>query len=120
MEITTLAVRQIAAGALLRELTLRAGADIAVRVVAAPPEGGRGTISLAGQLLDARLPAGLVAGQKLSLRLVGSSEEGEVVLKVTHEAAPEATRADTARAAGALAVSGDPKLVEVANALQQP
>ena len=55
MEIAAL-VRQVAAGALLRELDLRAGSELAVRVAAAPPEGGRGLVSLAGTLLRAQLP----------------------------------------------------------------
>jgi hypothetical protein len=118
MEITTV-VRQAAAGALLRELALRAGSELAVRVAAAPPEGGRGVVSLAGLLLRAQLPPGLAEGQKLAVRVV-KAEQGELVLKVLADgpAAPE--RAEVARAAGALAVSGEPKLVEVANALQQP
>jgi hypothetical protein len=117
MEVTTQAIRQLAAGALLRELELRVGSEVAVRVVAAPPQGGQGAISLAGQLLRAQLPPGLAANQKLAVQ-VARGEGNEVVLKVLHD--PQAERGDVARTAGALAVSGDPKLVQVAAELQQP
>ena len=120
MELTTQAIRQLAAGALLRELELRVGSEVAVRVVAAPPQGGQGAISLAGQLLRAQLPPGLQANQKLAVQ-VARGEGNEVVLKVLHD--PQASseqRGDVARTAGALAVSGDPKLVQVAAELQQP
>jgi hypothetical protein len=120
MEITTL-VRQVAAGALLRELQLRAGSELAVRVVSAPQAGGRGEISLAGLVLRAQLPPGLAAGQKLAVQ-VARADQGELVLKVLHDGAPGQSheRGEVARAAGALAVAGDPRLVEVASALQQP
>src|SRR4051794_20347125 len=103
MEITTALTRVAAAGALLRELEVRLGSELAVRVVAAPPDGGRGAVSLAGQLVRAQLPPGLQPGQKLAVQ-VARAEEGQVVLKVLHEPAPE--RGEVARAAGALAVSG--------------
>jgi hypothetical protein len=119
MEIATQAIRQLAAGALLRELELRVGSEVAVRVVAAPPQGGQGAISLAGQLLRAQLPPGLAADQKLAVQ-VARGEGNEVVLKVLHEPAAAEQRGDVARTAGALAVSGDPKLVQVAAELQQP
>jgi hypothetical protein len=119
MEITTQAIRQLAAGALLRELELRVGSEVAVRVVAAPPQGGQGAISLAGQLLRAQLPPGLQANQKLAVQ-VARGEGNEVVLKVLHEPQAAEQRGEVARAAGALAVSGDPKLVQVATELQQP
>src|SRR3954468_23371730 len=117
METPPAPARQLTAGALLRELELRLGSEVAVRVVAAPPAGGRGTVSLAGALLKAQLPPGLVPGQKLGAA-VARAEQGQLVLKVLHEQAPD--RGEVARAAGALVVSGEPKLVEVANALQQP
>jgi hypothetical protein len=119
MELTTQAIRQLAAGALLRELELRVGSEVAVRVVAAPPQGGQGAISLAGQLLRAQLPPGLAPNQKLAVQ-VARGEGNEVVLKVLHEPAAAEPRGDVARTAGALAVSGDPKLVQVAAELQQP
>jgi hypothetical protein len=120
MEIANAAIRQLAAGALLRELELRVGSEVAVRVVAAPPQGGQGAISLAGQLIRAQLPPGLAANQKLAVQ-VARGEGNEVVLKVLHEAQPAPEqRGEVARTAGALAVSGDPKLVQVADQLQQP
>jgi hypothetical protein len=120
MELTTQAIRQLAAGALLRELELRVGSEVAVRVVAAPPQGGQGAISLAGQLLRAQLPPGLAPDQKLAVQ-VARGEGNEVVLKVLHEPQQGSEqRGEVARTAGALAVSGDPKLVQVAAQLQQP
>src|SRR3954469_25888470 len=98
MEITA-AVRALTAGTLLRELSLRVGSEVAVRVAAAPPEGGRGTIALAGTLVRAQLPPGLAEGQRLAVR-VTRAEGGDVVLKVLHAGQPPAERGDVARAAG--------------------
>ena len=42
-----------------RTLAFEPGAELVARVVDAPAAGGRGTISLAGALLQARLPAGV-------------------------------------------------------------
>src|SRR5207245_4089300 len=53
-----------------RTLALEPGAELVARVVDAPAGGGRGTISLAGALLQARLPAGVERGQTLNLTVV--------------------------------------------------
>jgi hypothetical protein len=117
MEIANVIVKTIA-GAAAAELQLRVGADIVVRVQAAPLEGGKGLISLAGQLLEARLPPNLTAGQTLPVR-VAEATEGQIVLRVRDDAGTRSP--DTAaHAAGALAVSGDADLVRVATALAPP
>jgi hypothetical protein len=121
MEVTTLA-RQMAAGVLLEELALRPGADLVVRVHAAPANGGRGAISLAGILLSAQLPAGLAPGQRLPVRVVRSHGD-EVLLQLRTEAGAVAGAGSTGRvadAAGRLALTGDGQLVQVAEELQQP
>jgi hypothetical protein len=119
MEITTLA-RQMA-GVLLDELALRPGTDLVARVAAAPANGGRGVISLAGVLLSAQLPAGLAAGQRLPVRVVRAGGD-EVLLKLRPEGVPAeavATSRPLAQAAGTLAVTGDGQLLRVADGLAQ-
>jgi hypothetical protein len=117
MEITTLIVKT-AAGAPAAELVLRAGANVVVRVHEAPPQGGKGVISLAGLLVQARLPANLTPGQTLAVKVVAASDD-QVVLEVqSDQDAHPATQ--TTHAVGALAVSGDPDLVRVATALAPP
>ena len=119
MEVTTLA-RQMA-GVLLDELALRPGTDLVARVAAAPANGGRGVISLAGVLLSAQLPAGLAAGQRLPVRVVRAGGD-EVLLKLRPEGAPAeaaATSRPLAQAAGTLAVTGDGQLLRVADGLAQ-
>jgi hypothetical protein len=121
MDVTALA-RILPAGALLEELALRPGADLVVRVQAAPANGGRGAISLAGVLLPVQLPAGLEAGQRLPVRVV-SVKPDEVLLQLRPQpgAAAEATTpGQVAHVAGSLALTGDGKLVQLANELQQP
>jgi hypothetical protein len=121
MEVTTLA-RQMTAGVLLEELALRPGADLVVRVHAAPPNGGRGAISLAGILLSAQLPAGLAPGQRLPVRVVRSGGD-EVLLQLRMEAGEPAAAGAAGRVAqvaGALALAGDGQLLQVAHELQQP
>ncbi len=111
------------AGVLLKavagaEIGLRAGAEMVVRVVQAPPDGGKGLVSLAGQLLEARLPASLAPGQTLPVKVVEASAD-QVVLRVRDDvAAPPPEH--TAHAAGALAVSGHPDLVKAAVVLAPP
>src|SRR4051812_14705490 len=110
MEVTTLA-RQMA-GVLLDELALRPGTDLVARVQAAPANGGRGVISLAGLLLSAQLPAGLSAGQRLPVRVVRAGGD-EVLLKLRPEGAPgpdSAAPGRVAQAGGALALAGDGQL----------
>ena len=44
-----------AAGDSALELGLREGAEVVVRVVQSPPDGGKGLVTLAGRLLEARV-----------------------------------------------------------------
>lgn len=117
MEVVDVILKSVT-GAPAAELVLRAGADLVVRVHEAPPDGGRGIVSLAGQLLQARLPPNLAPGQTLAVRIVEASEE-QVVLRVRDDGQPRAA-GHAAHAAGALAVAGDPQLVKVATALVPP
>ncbi|MFL5963072.1 MAG: hypothetical protein ACJ757_09305 [Gaiellaceae bacterium] len=118
MQIATIAVRQLAAGALLQELALRPGADVVGRAVDVRPD-GRGTISIAGALLAARLPKGVAPGDTLALRVVGAVE-GELLLRLRMPNEEASTPGDLARAAGALAVRGDGDLLKAAVGLQPP
>jgi hypothetical protein len=120
MEIATL-TRASTAGVLLQALELAAGAELAVRVHEAPPGGGRGVISLAGMLLPAQLPEGVSAGQRLTVRVVAAARD-EVTLRIQADAdgEPAPPAGALARAAGALATSGDARLVQAAVALQPP
>jgi hypothetical protein len=118
MEIATL-TRQTSAGLLLESLELAPGMELAARVHEAPPGGGRGVISLAGLLVPARLPADVAPGQRLVVRVVAAAH-GEVTLRIQQDEAAQAAPAAgvLARAAGALATSGDAQLVQAAVALQ--
>jgi hypothetical protein len=120
MEISTL-TRASTAGVLLQALELAPGAELAVRVHEAPPGGGRGVISLAGMLLPARLPKGVSAGQRLTVRVVAAARE-EATLRIQADAEGEGAppAGALARAAGALATSGDARLVQAAVTLQPP
>src|SRR5262245_49308068 len=121
MEIATL-TRAAAAGVLLEALEFAPGAEVVVRVHEAPSGvgGGRGVVSLAGLLLAAELPQGLSPGQRLPVRVEAGARD-EVILRIRgSEEEPPASPGAFARAAGALATSGDARLVQVAVALQPP
>lgn len=97
---------------------LRDGSEVVVRIVSAQAGGGRGLISLAGRLLEAHLPGGLVAGQRLAVAVDAHSHE-RVVLRILRQ------RADTgpepaSRLAAELVVSGDPDLLRAALTLAGP
>lgn len=59
---------QLLRSMIVGDLRLSVGRMLAARV-ASVDAGGRGTISLAGALLDAELPAGLVPGQEIRLQV---------------------------------------------------
>lgn len=109
------------------EPLLRAGAELVARLIEAPPGGGRGTISLAGLLVEAELPPGLEAGQRLRMT-VSRVDRSQVVLKLLAEPqsparGAESTGRDThaaARLAGELAVRGDGTLLQAAVELAGP
>ena len=121
--VTAQAAKAELAGVLLKavagaDIGLRAGAEVVVRIVQAPPDGGKGLVSLAGQLLEARLPPSLAPGQTLPLKVVEANPD-QVVLRVRDDA-PAPPDEHTAHATGALAVSGDPQLVKAAVVMAPP
>jgi hypothetical protein len=101
-----------------RPLTLAAGKELVARVVSAPPAGGRGLIALAGVVLEARVPAGLVAGQTLSLRVM-RADARELVVRIQPQAADGKDDQDVARLAGQLALRGDGELLRAALGLAE-
>jgi hypothetical protein len=111
-----------ALGEAARTLALEPGAELVARVVAAPAAGGRGTISLAGALLQARLPAGVESGQTLKLTVV-RLDQTQLLVRIQHQSPAEQMATSTlSQAAGQLAVSGDGELLRAALALagQEP
>ncbi len=100
-----------AAGA--RPLALGAGKDLVARVVSAPTAGGRGLISLAGVILEARLPPGLAGGEVLHLRVTRADAQ-ELVVRIVRDGGDHPDDAATARIAGQLALRGDGDLLRVA------
>ncbi len=96
-----------------RPLALAAGKDLVARVASAPPGGGRGLISLAGVILEARVPPGLTAGQVLQLRVTQADAE-QLVVRIVHDGDGHPDQAGTARLAGELALRGDGDLLRVA------
>jgi hypothetical protein len=96
-----------------RPLALAAGKDLVARVVSAPLGGGRGLISLAGVILEARVPAGLAAGQSLHLRVTRADAE-ELVVRIVRDDGGRPDQGASARLAGELALRGDGDLLRVA------
>jgi hypothetical protein len=99
-----------------RPLALSLGKELVARILSAPQGGGRGLISLAGIVLEARLPAGLEAGRALRLEVTRADAE-EVVVKIVPDASGHADPAAAGRLAGELALRGDPDLLRAALAL---
>jgi hypothetical protein len=96
-------------------INLRVGAEVAARVVELAGPDGRGLISLAGAVLRARLPAGLHAGDRLRLQVVGR-EGDQVVLRRIAEERP-APASVPASVVAELAESGDGAQLRAAVAL---
>jgi hypothetical protein len=96
-----------------RPLALGAGKDLVARVVSAPPAGGRGLVSLAGVILEARVPAGLAAGQLLQLRVTRADAQ-QLVVRIVHDTGEHPDQQATSRLAGELALRGDGDLLRVA------
>jgi hypothetical protein len=99
-----------------RPLALALGKELVARVLWAPEGGGRGLISLAGLVLEARLPAGLAAGRVLRLQVTRADAE-EVVVKIVSDASEHSDPAAAGLVAGELALRGDPDLLRAALAL---
>jgi hypothetical protein len=76
------------------ELKVSPGRALMARVVNVQP-GGRGSLSIAGALIDAKLPPGVEAGQDLRLVVRHVSPE-QVVLGMTGEAGAGAAQAQAA------------------------
>jgi hypothetical protein len=103
-------------------LALEPGGELVARVVVAPGGGGRGTISLAGALLQARLPAGVERGQTLRLTVV-RLDDAQLLVRIRRaESTDPAPATSLAQAAGRLVVSGDGQLLQAALAIagQEP
>jgi hypothetical protein len=103
-------------------LALEPGGELVARVVDAPGGGGRGTISLAGALLQARLPAGVERGQTLRLTVV-RLDDAQLLVRIRRaESTDPAPATSLAQAAGRLVVSGDGQLLQAAVAIagQEP
>jgi hypothetical protein len=106
-----LAVAEARAGGTLR---LDRGGALVARVVAAPAAGGHGLLSLAGHLLEARLPPGLEPGRTLPLR-VEHVDADRLVLRIRPRADDDGQA--TQRLAGELALRADGDLLRAAIAL---
>src|SRR5581483_3176874 len=76
------------------ELKVAAGRGFMARVVNVNP-GGRGTLSIAGMPVDAKLPPGVEAGQDLRL-VVRHVSPDQVVLALTGEAGAAAAQSQAA------------------------
>jgi Flagellar hook-length control protein FliK len=96
-----------------RPLALTLGKELVARILTAPEGGGRGLISLAGIVLEARVPAGLEAGRALRLQVTRAEPE-EVVVKIVADASGHLDPAAAGRVAGELALRGDPDLLRAA------
>jgi len=99
-----------------RPLALALGREVAARILMTPEGGGHGLISLAGIVLEARLPPGLDAGRTLRLQVTRTDAE-EVVFKIVADGSEHLDPAAAGRVAGELALRGDPDLLRAALAL---
>jgi hypothetical protein len=93
---------------------LEPGSDLVARLISAPANGGRGLISLAGMMLEAQLPGGLLPGQKLHLKVVEARPE-ELRVRIVAQAAEADEITDTVtKITGELAARGDGALLRAA------
>ena len=99
-----------------RPLALTLGKELVARILMTPEGGGHGLISLAGIVLEARLPAGLDAGRTLRLQVTRADAE-EVVVKIVADPSEHLDPTAAGRVAGELALRGDPDLLRAALAL---
>ena len=114
---TALHIRALGArgGAGGRALEIKPGSQLVARVVTPPNAGGRGVISLAGQQVQAQLPAGVQAGAHLKLT-VTKVQGHKVVAKVERAPARQRT-GSAARVAGRMALTRNASLTRAALAL---
>jgi hypothetical protein len=99
-----------------RPLALSLGKELVARILMTPEGGGHGLISLAGIVLEARLPPGLAAGRTLRLQVTRADAE-EFVVKIVGDTPEHLDPAAAGRVAGELALRGDPELLRAALAL---
>jgi hypothetical protein len=93
---------------------LEPDSELVARLVSAPANGGRGLISLAGMMLEAQLPSGLLPGQKLHLKVVEARTEQLRVRIVTPGGEADETTDTVTKLAGELAARGDGALMRAA------
>jgi hypothetical protein len=93
---------------------LEPGSELVARLVSSPVNGGRGLISLAGMMLEAQLPSGLLPGQKLHLKVVEARSEQLRVRIVTPGGEADETTDTVTKLAGELAARGDGALLRAA------
>ena len=93
---------------------LEPGSDLVARLISAPQNGGRGLISMAGMMLEAQLPGGLLPGQKLHLKVVEAQPEVLRVRIVTQSAEADEVTDVVTKLAGELAARGDGALLRAA------
>jgi hypothetical protein len=93
---------------------LEPGADLVARLISAPVNGGRGMISLAGMMLEAQLPSGLLPGQKLHLKVVEATPAQLRVRIVTQTGEADEITDTVTKLAGELAARGDGALLRAA------
>jgi hypothetical protein len=115
VQITRLGV-ELARDLATDELFLREGAEVVVRVLQAPPGGGRGLISLAGRRIAAQLPPGLAEGQRLQVTVEARGAD-QLLLRIVTGGEPASVVDHAGRLAAALALTGEADLLRVALAL---
>ena len=93
---------------------LEPGSELVARLVSAPANGGRGLISLAGMMLEAQLPSGLLPGQKLHLKVVEARSDQLRVRIVTPGGEADEVTDTVTKLAGELAARGDGALLRAA------
>jgi hypothetical protein len=116
MQTTTITLKAVAPAGTAPRVgpRLEPGSDLVARLISAPANGGRGLISMAGMMLEAQLPSGLLPGQKLHLKVVEATPEQVRVRIVTHAAEADETTDMVTKLAGELAARGDGALLRAA------
>jgi hypothetical protein len=116
MQATTITLKAIAPAGTAPRVgpRLEPGSELVARLISAPANGGRGLISLAGMMLEAQLPAGLLPGQKLHLKVVEARPDHLRVRIVTAAAEAAESAEAVTKLAGELAARGDGALLRAA------
>jgi Flagellar hook-length control protein FliK len=116
MQTTTITLKAVAPAGTAPRVghRLEPGSDLVARLISAPANGGRGLISLAGMMLEAQLPSGLLPGQKLHLKVVEATPEQLRVRIVPQTAEADEVTDTVTKLAGELAARGDGALLRAA------